>query len=917
MSVVFPPGTILNNRYQIQRVLSSKGGMGLLYLARDLHTQNLVAVKRNKDNSPDARDQFRREADLLRPLRHPNLVRVEDYFEDLTGAQFLVMEYVPGDDLAELMKRRQQPFPLSQVIEWSKVLCNVLGYLHKQNPPIIHRDLKPDNIKLKPDGVLVLVDFGIAKIFTPGQKTHRGARAVTAGYAPIEQYGSGTDQRTDLYALGAVMHFLLTMQPPDEAPLRLQNPQLHLPNLPPAVVAVITKALAVKPPDRFQSADEMLAALVQIQPSVSPPSGIGVSTRVCAVCGTPNRASAIFCASCGKQLSVSAPRPSVVVKCPQCGASNRAIAKVCLQCGKALVPSQPVPALSITCANCGAQNRSTARFCIRCRQPLAPAYPAPVTPPRPIVPPPFAPGLCPSCGYTNSPNDVFCQQCGYALQPIPAPGLPIPSSSPKPVAPSPAPQPPAPQPTPPVGPLPEQKTVGWILFATGIAAMLFGIWQTWSNGTLAVTLPLIALGIFTAIAGRDLLNLFDSFRSDAPFWLAPAFGDVHRGRRWGAIAATLWIIIGAVTAWLIVPLVIASAMMFALHVLVSERFAQSIGVSSTRPGWVIVIGWLLTFSGIGTIPGIALLIPTAWAKSAVNLALVVLGFVSAFGVMISVVGLGVPPTALPVDWKVPGTNTSALALSALTANLALFASVIAALRYLAIAPVTPGTQTARRRELNVAAWTLLGVGIVMLGATWAWANASPWAGLSWLGVAISALAIVGARDLLDLGGGILSQMPLVVGSMARGRRLGIVAMSLLALVSVLLIWMVAPALFLIIAIFLLYELMRPETLLECGETPNAPPGVTLIGWALLPTGLGTLPGILMLRGEATGWRWARFALGALVVTGLGLVLWALAGVGKDLFTMATLASAGLSLNIGSLFALAYMNRPNVKQYFHV
>jgi len=306
----------------------------------------------------------------------------------------------------------------------------------------------------------------------------------------------------------------------------------------------------------------MLAALTQIQPSAPTPSGIGVSTHVCTVCGTPNRASAVFCVKCGNPLSVSAPKPSVVVKCPHCGAPNRAIAKVCLQCGKALVPGQAVPALSITCTNCGAQNRSTAKFCMRCRHPLAPAYPAPVPPPRPIVPPLFAPGLCPSCGYTNSPNDVFCQQCGYALQPVPAPGLPIPSSSPKPVvsppAPPPAPKPPASQPTPPVGPLPEQKTVGWILFATGIAAMLFGIWLTWSNGTLAVTLPLIALGIFTTIAGRDLLDLFDSFRNDVPFWLTSVFGDVRRGRRLGAIAATLWIVIGAVTAWLIVPLVVAA-----------------------------------------------------------------------------------------------------------------------------------------------------------------------------------------------------------------------------------------------------------------------------------------------------------------------------------------------------------------------
>lgn len=906
MSVIFPPGTVLHHRYQIERVLSQKGGMGLLYLAHDQRMHNQVAIKRNKDNSPDARAQFHREADLLRPLRHPNLVRVEDYFEDPTGAQFLVMEYIPGDDLDDLMDLRRGSFEETRVIEWSKILCNVLGYLHRQNPPIIHRDLKPGNVKLKPDNALVLVDFGIAKTFTPGQKTQRGARAISPGYAPIEQYGIGTDQRTDLYALGAVMYFLLTTQTPQEAPLRSQNSQIVLPNVAPALAAVVNKALQVKPADRFQTADEMLAALAQIQPSAPALSGIGVSTQACLSCGTPNRASAVFCFTCGKQLSVSA--PVVGLRCPHCGASNRVAAKMCLRCGSRLMPSAPALALGVMCARCGAQNRPTAKFCFRCSSPLAPVYPPPVAPPRPIVPLPFAPGMCPSCGYANLPDDVFCQQCGYSLQPAPAPSLPpMPISVPKPAPPQPA----------LVGPLPEQKIIGWILFATGIAAVLFGVWQTLVNGTFVVTIPLIGLGACTAIAGRDLLDLFDSFRNRAPFWLAPAFGNVRRGRRWGAIAATLWIIIGAAMAWLIAPLALAGVMAFALHILVSERFAQSLGVHYARPGWVIVIGWLLTFSGIGTIPGIALLIPTQWAKRAANIALVALGFVSVLGVMVSLAGFGVSPSTLSVDWKIPGTNTSALPVSALTANLVLFASVIAALRYLAAAQVMPGTRTARRRELNVAAWTLFGVGGATLVATFAWAVTSPWAGASWIGLTISVLAIWGARDLLDLGTSRLSGLPLVVGSMTRGRRMGIVAASALALASVAFIWMVVPVLFLIVALFLLYELMRFEALLECGETPNAPSGVTLVGWALVLTGLGTLPGIMMLRGEANGWRYARFALAGLAVAGIGFALWAFTGNRADWPTAATLISSGIGLSIGSIIALASTNRPIVKHYFHI
>jgi len=231
--------------------------------------------------------------------------------------------------------------------------------------------------------------------------------------------------------------------------------------------------------------------------------------------------------------------------------------------------------------------------------------------------------------------------------------------------------------------------------------------------------------------------------------------------------------------------------------------------------------------------------------------------------------------------------------------------------------VMPATQTARRRELNVAAWTLFGVGAAVLVAIFAWAVTSPWVGASWIGLAISTLAILGARDLLDLGTSRLNGLSLVVGSMTRGRRMGIVAASALALASVALIWMVVPVLFFVVALFLLYELMRFEALLECGETPNAPSGVTLIGWALIPTGLGTVPGILMLRGESSGWRSARFALAALAVGGIGFALWALAVNRADSFTTATFVSSGIGLSIGSVIALAYTNGAKARQYFHI
>ncbi|MBX7222170.1 MAG: protein kinase [Blastocatellia bacterium] len=201
------PGTVLQQRYQIEKLLA-QGGMGAVYKATDRRLGNVVAVKETLFHEDALRRAFEREARLLAKLFHPALPKVTDHFSEGDG-QFLVMEYVPGDDLSELLNRQQGSFPLEQVLEWADQLLEVLEYLHSQQPPVIHRDIKPANLKLTPEGHILLIDFGMA----------RGAGSSVAGYsvnyAPPEQIDQiSTDGRSDLFAVGATLYHLLTRQTP-------------------------------------------------------------------------------------------------------------------------------------------------------------------------------------------------------------------------------------------------------------------------------------------------------------------------------------------------------------------------------------------------------------------------------------------------------------------------------------------------------------------------------------------------------------------------------------------------------------------------------------------------------------------------------------------------------------------------------
>lgn len=268
-------GEILQGRYRVLRVLGC-GGMGAVYLAEDLRLNNRpVAVKENFDSSPEAAAQFRTEAELLATLRHPNLPQVFDYFvEPRTGKQYLVMDFIAGDNVEDLVEKRG-PLNEREALRIFFQVLDAVQYLHSQKPPIIHRDIKPSNIKVQPDGTAVLVDFGIAKRYLPGKETVGAAAAVTPGYSPPEQYGQGiTDARSDLYALGATLYFALTGQVPPEAIDRVTQgetlvPPTRLnPNLSPHIERAILKAMSIRPIDRFASVLEFKQALMVPQRSV-------------------------------------------------------------------------------------------------------------------------------------------------------------------------------------------------------------------------------------------------------------------------------------------------------------------------------------------------------------------------------------------------------------------------------------------------------------------------------------------------------------------------------------------------------------------------------------------------------------------------------------------------------------------------
>ena len=263
-------GSVLEDRYQVQDVIGL-GGMGSVYRARDLHFSNVVkyvAVKEmiNQALDPMVRktivQNFEREADILVTLSHPSIPKIFDYFTH-DDRSYLVLEMVSGKDLDALLQQSTVFYPEEQVVGWAIELCDVLQYLHTHKPePIIFRDMKPSNVMINTNNHVVLVDFGIAKIFKSGQK---GTMIGTEGYSPPEQYRGEATPLADIYSLGATMHHLLTrrdprLEPPfsfSERPIRQINPAVSI-----ELETIIATALQYNPTDRFPTALAMKEALI-------------------------------------------------------------------------------------------------------------------------------------------------------------------------------------------------------------------------------------------------------------------------------------------------------------------------------------------------------------------------------------------------------------------------------------------------------------------------------------------------------------------------------------------------------------------------------------------------------------------------------------------------------------------------------
>src|SRR5882762_124713 len=274
-------GTVLQNRYAIEKLLGG-GGMGMVYLARDQRLANRpCAIKEMVDHFIDqaqrieANEYFAREADTLAQLKNQSIPAITDRFE-IANRHYLVMEYVEGRNLEEELAARGEPLPEGLVIDIARQLSDVLAYLHGLKPPIIYRDMKPSNVMLNPNGRVVLVDFGIARLFKAARK---GTMIGTLGFAPPEQYQGNVDPRSDIYSLGATLHYVLTGRDPEKFP-PFSFPPIR--DLRPAVssnlAGAIDAALAYEMNGRPATIQEFRDMLLYGR-GLSTPGGAHVSSR--------------------------------------------------------------------------------------------------------------------------------------------------------------------------------------------------------------------------------------------------------------------------------------------------------------------------------------------------------------------------------------------------------------------------------------------------------------------------------------------------------------------------------------------------------------------------------------------------------------------------------------------------------------
>lgn len=290
------PQSILIQRYLVVQ-LAGRGGMSAVYQALDMKmNRQRVAIKEmsqenlNDQERSEAMTRFQQEAHLLGTLNHPNLPRIYDAF-GAGGRSFLVMDFIDGKTLLQLLQEAGQPLPVDQVLHYADQLCDVLTYLHQHNPPIIFRDLKPTNVMVTKEGHVYLIDFGIARFFKEGQAQDT-IMLGSPGYAPPEQHGiRQTNPRSDLYALGATLHCCLTNRDPYHsadrftfAPVRQLNPQV-----PEALDQLIARLLALDENQRPASALEVKQALARIRQQMREQNSSGRIPAVSAPSSAPTQ----------------------------------------------------------------------------------------------------------------------------------------------------------------------------------------------------------------------------------------------------------------------------------------------------------------------------------------------------------------------------------------------------------------------------------------------------------------------------------------------------------------------------------------------------------------------------------------------------------------------------------------------------
>src|SRR5947209_4619714 len=245
-----------------------RGGMEAGYQARDVKRQTICAIKEMSlsmvpvGERPQSIQNFLAEARILSRLKHPNLPAFTDFFTE-GSRYFLVMEYIDGNTLEDLLEDNGGPFSERRVLGWARQLCDVLEYLHSQQPPVIFVDMKPGNIMLMRNGRIKLIDFGIARLFR-ASGSHDTQLLGTPGFAPPEQYGTAqTDERSDIYSLAMTLFQLMTNMMPDKG-FGLPDIRSVNPHISPQVARALEKATALKPEDRYDNIAVFRRALLGV-----------------------------------------------------------------------------------------------------------------------------------------------------------------------------------------------------------------------------------------------------------------------------------------------------------------------------------------------------------------------------------------------------------------------------------------------------------------------------------------------------------------------------------------------------------------------------------------------------------------------------------------------------------------------------